>query len=665
MKKNKKNQNQPQPITCTALVRKPCTDLVHVKKTETAQPVEMIRYVELSQIEPSPFNPRTTFDKTALEELANSILIQGVLQPITLRLVGSNKYQIVCGERRYRACLLLNLKTVPAIVRVDISDEVAEEIAMIENLQREDLTELEETRAYNFLICKRQYDIKSLVLKLGKSETYIRNRLSLLNLIDEITEMLKEGIINFTLALELSRYSAGIQQDIFNKQFGVDVWDCWLKYSVKEIKEKIENNYCTKLSDYNFDKSDCLTCHFNSAIDTLFPEDRTCANCRNRECLQRKNTAFLVEKTTNLLRDNSTLKICRLPYDSENDATKELQTLGFAIFEKYVRQYPSEPQKPEREDYEEDSEYQEALTDYENEVEEYTDKMLIIEEQFANGKIERCLKINSRDVVLAYFDIPKEVTPETEQETAVEQLTAKEKRYEEIKEEKTFIDSVGLIKSVDMPLHKPFSKFEEEILFYFMLKFVRNTNFVNLGFKGDVHLDLDFKKKMKMVKELTPERKEYIKREFIVSHLKEVYRKEEQDLLYKFMEIHFAKDLKEIKKEHQTTFEKRRSRIQEKLRELTTETVSYEEIAELETSTDEIVIPELSDETEVCVYLEDETPPTDFEGITGDPVSFECTEQTDEADLYCMPNEPEYTDYEDMTEDAEPEEMLITDDVLC
>lgn len=155
---------------------------------------ESVQDIELSLIRANPYQPRRTFDKPALNELAASIKKSGVFQPIILRKPDPqiNRYEIVAGERRFRASKIAGQKTIPAIIRT-MSDEQMMEIAVLENLQREDLTPLEEAQAYQTLMDKLSLTQAQVAAKLGKSRPYIANYLRLLGLPAPIKEALNSG----------------------------------------------------------------------------------------------------------------------------------------------------------------------------------------------------------------------------------------------------------------------------------------------------------------------------------------------------------------------------------------------------------------------------------------------------------------------------------------
>lgn len=161
--------------------------------------------VEVERIEPNPHQPRRHFDETALSELAESVRQHGVLQPLIVRKKGE-RFQIVAGERRWRAAQLAGLKTVPVVVR-ELDDLQMTEIALIENLQREDLNPIETARAYQTLMDKLGLDQEGLAKRVGKSRSAIANSLRLLSLEDDLQEQvaagrLSEGHARALLALQ-------------------------------------------------------------------------------------------------------------------------------------------------------------------------------------------------------------------------------------------------------------------------------------------------------------------------------------------------------------------------------------------------------------------------------------------------------------------------------
>ena len=154
-----------------------------------------IETLPLREIEPDPDQPRKTFDEEALGELAASIAEHGLLQPIAVRPQGLGGYSIVAGERRWRACRMAGLTEVPVVVK-DVSDEQAMELALVENLQREDLDPVEEAAGIRELMLRCDLTQEQAARKLGKSRSALANSLRLLNLPENVLELLKSGFLN-------------------------------------------------------------------------------------------------------------------------------------------------------------------------------------------------------------------------------------------------------------------------------------------------------------------------------------------------------------------------------------------------------------------------------------------------------------------------------------
>lgn len=151
-----------------------------------------VRIIKIDSIETNPDQPRTRFDQAALQELAASIKNYGVIQPILVTELGDGKYELIAGERRMRASMLAGLSTIPCIVKSFTESDRAE-IALIENLQREDLNPVEEAKAYRALMDKSGMTQEELANKLGKSRPAIANSLRLLTLSPNVLELVEAG----------------------------------------------------------------------------------------------------------------------------------------------------------------------------------------------------------------------------------------------------------------------------------------------------------------------------------------------------------------------------------------------------------------------------------------------------------------------------------------
>lgn len=171
--------------------------------------------LDITTVHPSADNHRKTFNDTSLQELADSIREVGVLQAIAVRPRTAGGYEIIYGERRYRASLLAEAKTIKATIYNNVTDDEAEDMSLSENLQREQVRPTEEAKAFKRLLEKGRYDMYSLVSRFGRSEKYIYTRLKLNELYQPIGELLDNEKITVSVAEEISTYEPNIQKDVY------------------------------------------------------------------------------------------------------------------------------------------------------------------------------------------------------------------------------------------------------------------------------------------------------------------------------------------------------------------------------------------------------------------------------------------------------------------
>lgn len=174
-----------------------------------------IKILSIDDVLPNRFQPRIQFDEQAINELAESIKIHGVIQPIVVRTV-SDKYEIIAGERRYKATVLAGLNTIPALI-VDLDDKESAEIALIENVQRQNLTPIEEAVSYKKILDMGYLNQIELGQKLGKNQSTIANKLRLLNLEEEVQDALMENKISERHARSLLRLDKSNQVDMLKE----------------------------------------------------------------------------------------------------------------------------------------------------------------------------------------------------------------------------------------------------------------------------------------------------------------------------------------------------------------------------------------------------------------------------------------------------------------
>lgn len=162
--------------------------------TEETQEQNGYRLIPLHKVEPNPEQPRQDFDEEELQSLADSIAVHGIIQPLTVRQLSSGYYQIIAGERRWRAARIAGLAEVPVVI-IEADDKKATELALIENLQRQDLNPVEEALGYQTLINDYHMTQEEAAGQVGKSRPAVANALRLLSLSDEVLEMLRSGAI--------------------------------------------------------------------------------------------------------------------------------------------------------------------------------------------------------------------------------------------------------------------------------------------------------------------------------------------------------------------------------------------------------------------------------------------------------------------------------------
>src|SRR5690554_4022574 len=178
----------------SALLKDPANDIKSVADKNADKVVGSIVELELESIEVNPFQPRTSFNEESLRELASSIRELGVIQPITVRKLEFNKYQLVSGERRFRASKLVGLETIPAYIRI-ANDQESLEMALVENIQRQDLDPIEIALSYHRLIEEIEVTQEELSERVGKNRSTIANYLRLLRLDPIIQTGMRDGFI--------------------------------------------------------------------------------------------------------------------------------------------------------------------------------------------------------------------------------------------------------------------------------------------------------------------------------------------------------------------------------------------------------------------------------------------------------------------------------------
>lgn len=266
---------------------------------------ETVQDVKLSLIRPNPYQPRRTFDQKALRELASSIQESGVFQPIILRQPDPKlkRYELIAGERRFRASKLAKQTTIPAIIRT-MSDEKMMEVAVLENLQREDLTPLEEAQAYQTLMDKLSLTQAQVAERLGKSRPYIANYLRLLGLPNEIKELVSAG----KLSMGQARTLLGLKDR---------------KQLVKLAKQAVEKNLTVRQLEE-------LVAQMNGTAEKKRAKRRQRKPAYVREAESQLQSKFGTKVVVAPSRKKNAGKI-EIPYTSADDFNRILEVLNISL----------------------------------------------------------------------------------------------------------------------------------------------------------------------------------------------------------------------------------------------------------------------------------------------------------------------------------------------
>lgn len=430
-----------------------------------------IIYYDLKWLKPNSLNPRKTFDENSLKELAESLKQVGMLAPIICRIKNKQVPQtleIVCGERRFRAAKIAGLETIPVITR-ELTDDEAFDLMITENLQRSDVSPMEEAAAFKSLLEHGKYDINALALRFGKSESFIRMRLKLNDLIAEFIELLEQDVIGIGLAHELCKVSENNQQELYKETF-LNRTQWWSLLTVKQLKEKIKRNFMLVLSEATFSTEDttldekigaCTTCPNNTASNMLlFPESPDKGWCLDSTCFKYKSRLFFDRELARIQEDNPDIIIgysSHIYGDDEKEA-KNFQHNGLPAVEMGWQtgwQEVSTPDlpddKPDEADYSDPEEFLEVMTDYQKEMANYEIELNEYQAKVDSGLLRKSFMIAGADKGKIVFYEQTEgntslSTTAAEESThkLIADLTAKDARNLALSFEKTYLAAVQI-----------------------------------------------------------------------------------------------------------------------------------------------------------------------------------------------------------------------------
>lgn len=301
----------------------------------------MTQTVPVDLIDPSPFNPRTYFDDAKLQELAESIKSKGVLQAPIVRPVG-DRYELVVGERRWRASKIAELEEIPARVQ-ELTDVEVLEIQVIENIERDDMTPLDEAFGYQALL-GHGYTVARIAEKVHRPESYIAKRLALTKLTGNALEALQRQEIPLGHAIEIARLPVDLHDKVFKLAQSYDR----TYFSLATFRANIERHIYAELKAAPFDRTDdqlvkkagaCTTCSKRSGAKGQLFDDLDGDRCFDQACFEKKvkaHIANLEEANPELIRIGSTTNGAARtvanwhtrPSTPEEGGVKAIQTQG-------------------------------------------------------------------------------------------------------------------------------------------------------------------------------------------------------------------------------------------------------------------------------------------------------------------------------------------------
>lgn len=536
-----------------------------------------VRNIPLADIAPSELNPRKTFNQEELEELAQNIKENGLVQPITLRKApkgAAAKFEIVCGERRFRASQLIGATDIQAIVK-DLDDKQAFACMIIENLQRKDIDPMEEAAAFNKLHKDNTMTVGQMAKLLGKSTSFVLGRIQLHNTIPEFVQLMRDGILVLTHLLDICKLTEDQQKILFESCFTEACRARWTyKFpNMPQLHEMIDEHVMNYLEKANFSLTDdtfacgqaCESCPLNTKNNPESFNDANRPRCMKRECFVKKCQEAVFRKAKEL-------KDVQLVYqgeDSENaDIVVAAKEAGLELTPLGKRNYVLEPVEPNPENFQDKECYEKRLANYRH-------AKSVFEDNVNDGTVVRvfeicfCGQLSGEEKYV--FNIPQESLGDAVEVDAAEVVNRKitalkdklysceeQRRDDEIERHRAFLEQSDYSNANGL-----MSKNETLIFLYIALKRLSQE------FKQSLGLDTTFGNYTDKASLDTIEKKmNQIKREFIKSALSEksvLYSRDMAHLLDMLMGEKYTKQKRDISKSLDEHYESVKSSLQAKI----------------------------------------------------------------------------------------------------
>lgn len=532
--------------------------------------------IPLDKIDPSPFNRDRTISEKELRDLADSIALHGVQTDIKVRPMENGRYEIVYGERRFRASLLAGKTTIPAKVE-QMTDEQAETCLIIENLQRENYSAMEEGRIFR----RKQEEglsVAAICERFGKKEDYVRSRISLTTLIPEVADMLDRKDITLEVAKEFAKYDADIQKEVYEEHFRHDDFWSWRGIPAKDFAKRLYDKYMTKLDSYRFDKTECASCGHNTLNQVLFSDCGDCGACRNMACLQQKNVNYLVDKAVSLLKD-ARLHLA-VTGNSDRAIVQRLEAMGHEVvtLERGLWGYIDEPEMPKvpvPEDYESEDDLRGAQDDYEEELKEFKETCSELDCGVSEGTVLKYAVIGTSDVGVYYERVRTQTDGNgllcgSASESPAAKLRAKDARNLEICYEHINKDLKKVLKKATAQFPaSAMTEREHQMLNYVLLDRIPSANRELLGVTGYGSCRTE---RLKAAETMTEEQRTMLFRMAFMRYCDDIseYNCQADDidiqLMIEFGQMHFPEETAAVVGRHKAIYDKRHANLEKRIK---------------------------------------------------------------------------------------------------
>lgn len=535
-----------------------------------------VRNIPLTDICPSKLNPRKSFDQESLNELAENIKENGLIQPITVRKLpkgNEHKFDIVCGERRYRATTIAGLEEIQCVVR-ELDDKQAFAAMIIENLQRKDVDPMEEAAAFSKLYTDGTMKIAEIAKMLGKSSSFVTSRIQLNNIIPEFEALMRNGTLYLVHLLEICKLTKEQQQVLYTNCFNEACIARWTQKILKLdiLHEMIDEHVMNFLDTAPFSPTDssfscgkdCEGCPFNTKNKPESYKDSARPRCMDAICFKQKTQEFI-------FRTAKSLDIPIVYQGNENDGIVQAAiAYGLTLTDMTNRSYVICPKEPDRASFS-DEEF------YEKRMQAYRHVKAIFDSNIEDGNVEKvyeiCFQGNLSGQYKYAYSTP--INAENKNEVTIsdnknEQITklkdamlkTKEREAEELTDKKR----EALATSSYSSLNTMLSAEEQRIFHAVIIKRLSQDFKKSIGLEWQNTEDW-FAKSAKVIED----NRNAIKREFIKSVLGEksvCFSHDLQGLLNAIMAEAFAQTSKEIESNIAKKYESQRTKLQNDIDQL-------------------------------------------------------------------------------------------------